>query len=78
MLVRDLLVAGRYITLDDDATRTAIELDPLGQLTGLREAAGSAPVIIDEAQRLPSLALAVKQIVDADRQTGQFPVDGLF
>lgn len=75
-LVRDLLAAGRFVTLDDDATRVSIELDPLGQLSALRKAAGRAPVIIDEAQRSPSLALAVKQIVDADRHPGQFLLTG--
>ena len=75
-LVRDLLAEGRFVTLDDDATRVSIELDPLGQLSTLRTAAGNSPVIIDEAQRLPSLALAVKQIVDADRQPGQFLLTG--
>lgn len=75
-LVRDLWPGGRYVTLDDDATRVSIELDPMGQLTALRKSAGHAPVIIDEAQRSPSLALAVKQIVDADRHPGQFLLTG--
>jgi len=75
-LVRDLLAEGRFVTLDNDVTRVSIESDPLGQLITLRTAAGAAPVIIDEAQRLPSLALAVKQIVDADRRPGQFLLTG--
>lgn len=75
-LVRDLLAEGRFVTLDDDTTRVSIELDPVGQLNALRKSAGSAPVIIDEAQRLPSLALAVKQIVDVDRRPGQFLLTG--
>lgn len=75
-LVRDLLSAGRFVTLDDDTVRTALEADPFGQLTALVESAGDAPVVIDEAQRLPSLALAIKRIVDAERRPGQFLLTG--
>ena len=75
-LVRDLLAPGRFVTLDDDGARTAMELDPFGQLTSLVEGADGGPVVVDEAQRLPSLALAVKRIVDAERRPGQFLLTG--
>ena len=75
-LVRDLLAEVRFVTLDDDAIRTALEADPFGQLTRLVEAADGVPVVIDEAQRLPSLALAIKRIVDRERRPGQFLLTG--
>jgi len=75
-LVRDLFAGGRFVTLDDDALRAAIDDDPHGQLTTLVKSAGSRPLIVDEAQRSPSLALAVKRIVDADRRPGQFLLTG--
>jgi len=75
-LVRDLFAPGRFVTLDDDTIRAAIEADPFGQLTSLAAAAGTAPVIIDEAQRVPSMALALKRIVDTERRPGQFLLTG--
>ena len=42
--VRDLLVPGRFVTLDDDMVRTAMEIDPFGQLTTLAERAVALPV----------------------------------
>ena len=75
-LVRDLLAPGRFVTLDDEGVRAALEADPFGQLTALATAAGDAPVVIDEAQRSPSMALAIKRIVDADRRRGQFLLTG--
>ena len=75
-LVRDLLAPGRFVTLDDEGVRAAIDADPFGQLTALAEAAGDAPVVVDEAQRSPSMALAIKRIVDADRRRGQFLLTG--
>jgi uncharacterized protein len=75
-VVRDLLGRGRYITLDDETTLAAMDADPVGQLIGLRAALGDAPLIIDEAQRAKSMALAIKQIVDADQRKGQFILTG--
>ena len=75
-LVRDLFAGGRFVTLDDDGLRAAIDEDPHGQLTTLVRGAENAPLIIDEAQRSPSLALAVKRIVDAERRPGQFLLTG--
>jgi predicted AAA+ superfamily ATPase len=75
-LVRDLLDNGRLITLDDDATRTAIDEDAFGLISALREELGDAPLIIDEAQRSKDLSLAIKRIVDQDRRKGQFVLTG--
>jgi len=75
-LVRDLFQGGRFVTLDDDGLRAAIDADPHGQLTSLVKGATDGPVIIDEAQRSPSLALAVKRIVDSNRRPGQFLLTG--
>lgn len=75
-LVRDLFDGGRFLTLDDAAVLAAMEADPEGQLRSLAQAAGDAPVIIDEAQRAPQLALAIKRIVDKDRRKGQFVLTG--
>lgn len=58
-LVRDLYGRGRFVTLDHEATLTAFENDPAGQLKALI-AEGAAPLIIDEAQRSKRLALAIK------------------
>ncbi len=76
-LVRDLLGAGLFVTLDDTGVLAAMEADPYGQLMALRAEAGDvAPVIVDEAQRSRALALAVKRIVDERRQMGQFLLTG--
>lgn len=75
-LVRDLFKQGRFITLDDAAILAAMEADPEGQLTSLAEDLPDAPVIIDEAQRSPKLALAIKRIVDRARRKGQFVLTG--
>lgn len=69
-------MSGRFVTFDDDAVRAALEDDPHGQLSTLAESAGNAPVVIDEAQRLPTLALAIKRIVDVKRRRGQFLLTG--
>jgi len=53
-----------------------LEADPEGQLTSLSEEQPDAPVIIDEAQRSPKLALAIKQLVDRNRRKGQFVLTG--
>lgn len=75
-LVRDLFEHGRFITLDDAAVLAAMEADPEGQLTSLSEGQPDEPVIIDEAQRSPKLALAIKKIVDRNRRKGQFVLTG--
>ena len=75
-MVRDLYRRGKYITLDEEDIRQAIEADPVRLLTELREEADDEPVIIDEAQRSKQLALALKVVVDRDRRKGQFILTG--
>ena len=74
-LVRELYGRGRFVTLDHEATLTAFENDPAGQLDALI-ADGAAPLIIDEAQRSKRLALAIKAHVDLHRRMGQVLLTG--
>ncbi|HVS73696.1 MAG TPA: ATP-binding protein [Phycisphaerae bacterium] len=60
-----------YFTLDDAATLAAAEGDPTGFVSGLGEA-----VVIDEVQRAPGLALAIKAAVDRGRRPGRFLLTG--
>ena len=60
-----------YLTLDTSAVRSAAEADPEGFIAGI-----DGPVIIDEIQRVPALALAIKSAVDKDRQAGRFLLTG--
>lgn len=60
-----------YLTLDTAAVLAAAADDPEGFVAGLRR-----PAVIDEAQRAPALALAIKAAVDADRRPGQFLLTG--
>ena len=60
-----------YMTLDAAAVRAAAADDPDGFVVGLPR-----PVVIDEAQRIPALATAIKAAVDADRTPGQFLLTG--
>jgi predicted AAA+ superfamily ATPase len=59
------------LTLDDQTTREAARADPTGFVAGL-----SAPVVIDEVQRVPDLLLAIKQRVDRDTAPGRFLLTG--
>jgi predicted AAA+ superfamily ATPase len=61
----------RYLTLDDAVALAAAQADPQGFIAGL-----DVPVIIDEVQRAPALALAIKAAVDADRKPGRFLLTG--
>ncbi|MBI5948542.1 MAG: ATP-binding protein [Chloroflexi bacterium] len=61
----------RYITLDDAAALAAATADPAGFVRGL-----ARPVVIDEVQRAPALFLAIKEVVDRDRQPGGFILTG--
>ena len=73
-LARQLQTAGvvpNYFTLDDEATRNAARADPDGFALSLPR-----PAVIDEVQRVPSLMLAVKQILDNDPAPGQFLLTG--
>ena len=78
--VRDLFgserTEARFVTLDNADLLSAIESDPVGQLSSLMEGIGDNPLIIDEAQRSKKMALAIKQIVDEDRRKGQFILTG--
>lgn len=60
-----------YLTLDTAAVRAAATDDPDGFVAGLPR-----PVVIDEVQRAPALATAIKAAVDADRTPGQFLLTG--
>jgi predicted AAA+ superfamily ATPase len=60
------------VNLDLEAARAAASADPqllLGQ-------ASTGPLVIDELQRLPGLALPVKAAIDADRRPGKFIITG--
>ena len=61
----------QYLTLDTAAVLAAALNDPEGFIAGLER-----PVVIDEVQRAPALALAIKAAVDADRHPGQFLLTG--
>jgi predicted AAA+ superfamily ATPase len=77
-LVRDLVKTARYITLDDDAVRAALETDAFGQMQAIAEQVGDVhlPIVIDEVQRAPGITLALKRIVDEDNRHGQFILTG--
>ena len=60
-----------YLSLDTMAVLSAAESDPEGFVAGLQ-----GPVVLDEVQRAPSLALAIKSAVDADRRPGRFLLTG--
>ena len=63
--------AARYLTLDDSAVLSSALSDPDGFLAGL-----DGPVILDEVQRAPNLAVAIKAAVDRDRRPGRFLLTG--
>jgi predicted AAA+ superfamily ATPase len=76
-LVRDLLPAGHYLTLDDRTVRDALETDAFAQVSALRSRVDPRlPVVIDEVQRVPEVGLALKRIVDAAHRPGQFLLTG--
>jgi hypothetical protein len=61
----------RYVTLDNAGFLTSAGADPTGFIAGLEK-----PVIIDEAQRVPGLFLAIKEEVDRNRLPGQYLLTG--
>lgn len=77
-LVRDLIDTARYVTLDDDGMRAALEADAYGQLQLLSEQSVNVgrPIVLDEVQRLPEITFALKRIVDSDGRTGQYILTG--
>lgn len=77
-LVRDLVEHERYLTLDDRGVYAAFEQDPQGQIELLAEqrAESDLPIVIDEVQRVPQVALALKAIVDRNTAPGQYILTG--
>ena len=61
-----------FITLDDLTQLDAAKRDPIGFIRNL----DSMSTIIDEAQRVPELFLAIKQSVDENRAPGRFLLTG--
>jgi uncharacterized protein len=61
----------RYYSLDAAAVLAAAHDDAEGFVDGL-----AGPVVIDEVQRAPELALAIKSAVDNDRTPGRFLLTG--
>ncbi|HXG68207.1 MAG TPA: ATP-binding protein [Blastocatellia bacterium] len=64
-------ISATYLTLDDMAVFTAASVDSQGFIAGL-----PGPVVLDEAQRVPALFLAIKSAVDRDRRPGRFLLTG--
>ena len=70
-LARKFARNGRaYLTLDDYATLSAANSDPVAFVRGLDRA------VVDEVQRAPQLLLAIKRAVDEDRRPGRFLLTG--
>ncbi len=61
----------RYLTFDDPAVLGAAQADPHGFIERIE-----GPVVLDEVQRVPSLALAIKLFVDRRREPGRFLLTG--
>ena len=73
-LARHVAVAdhrARYVTLDDAAVLSAIKADAAGFLAGI-----DGPVVLDEIQRAPELFVAIKAVVDRNREPGRFLLTG--
>ncbi len=60
-----------YFNLDEDVSRVAAEVDPVGFAADL-----PARVVLDEVQRVPSLFTALKVEVDRNRTPGRFLLTG--
>lgn len=71
-LVSQLVGGGASYTLDDEATRDAITIDPSAYILDSND----QPIAIDEIQRRPDLLLAVKASIDRDRRPGRFILTG--
>lgn len=61
----------RYLSLDDPGVFAAAREDPVGFVRGIE-----GPVVLDEWQRVPELARAIKMEVDDRRSPGQFLLTG--
>ena len=73
-LVQSLIADGypaEYLSFDTAAALAAATADPEGFLAGF-----DGPIAIDEVQRVPALALAIKGEVDKDRRPGRFLLTG--
>jgi uncharacterized protein len=70
-LARHALPGHAYVSLEDPDLRRRIAADPRGFLQ-----AQTAPLVLDEAQRLPELLSYLQTAVDADRRPGRFVVTG--
>lgn len=72
-LARQTFPTFAYLDLEDSATHTLFAQDPRFQL----DARASQGLVLDEAQRLPSLFDALRGAIDADRQRmGRFVILG--
>jgi uncharacterized protein len=73
-LARDLArseLGAQFLTLDDASVLAAARSDPQGFLAGQK-----GPVVLDEVQRVPDLALALKAAIDRDRTPGRYLLTG--
>ena len=64
-------LGARFLTLDDASVLAAARSDPEGFLAGQK-----GPVVLDEVQRVPELALALKAAIDRDRAPGRYFLTG--
>lgn len=60
-----------YVTMDDLTVLEAVRADPDGFLSSI-----TAPVALDEIQRVPDLMRALKKSIDEDRRPGRFLLTG--
>jgi uncharacterized protein len=60
-----------YVTLDNSGSLSAASADPVGFIAGIEK-----PVVIDEAQRVGDLFLAIKEDVDRNRVPGRYLLTG--
>ncbi len=67
----DAQLGATFLTLDDASVLAAARTDPVGFLSGL-----TPPVVLDEVQRVPELALGLKAVIDRDRAPGQYLLTG--
>lgn len=63
--------SSHYVTLDNVGVLASAGADPTGFISGLEK-----PVVLDEAQRLKSLFLAIKEDVDRERIPGRYLLTG--
>lgn len=75
-LVRDILPSGNYITFDNQPLLNIIRSDPDEHLRSLLGETNGHPLIIDEFQFSPDLALPLKMILDSDPSYGQLILTG--